>query len=126
MVSQTEFSFSTSENEEIFEVAITGTVTRETLDQLHKEMIKLLERQDFKALLVDVRELKGDQDTFAAAYFRTRSIPPEYVRAPAAMVDSNDDVEYISFYETTAANVGYSWKWFTDIEAARAWLKSRL
>ena len=42
-----------------------------------------------------------------------------------ALVDLKENEDWESFNETTAANVGVSIKWFTDIDAARAWLKSR-
>ena len=60
------------------------------------------------------------------AYFRARSIPSDVKILPAAVVDRSENWDYKSFYETTATNAGQSMKWFTDIESARAWLKSRL
>ena len=126
MEEQTNFQVSASANEEIFEIVITGEVTKDTIDQLHTEVLKLLKGKNIKAILVDVRAVKAHNDAFAAAYFRARSLPPDINRLPSAVVDLNADEAYKSFYETTATNVGQSMRWFTDIEAARTWLKSRL
>ncbi len=43
-----------------------------------------------------------------------------------AFVDIVEYAEYNLFYQATTLNAGSSWKWFTDIDAARAWLKSKL
>jgi hypothetical protein len=42
-----------------------------------------------------------------------------------ALVDIPENAAIESFHETTAINGGLSLKWFTDIDAARAWLKSK-
>jgi len=76
-------------------------------------------------VLCDIRALQGPQE-IAAAYFRVRSIPTDVQILPLAVVDQPGNWEFKSFYETTAANAGQSLKWFTDVESARAWLKSKL
>jgi hypothetical protein len=75
-------------------------------------------------VLCDVRAVNGP-DEFGEAYFRVRSFPPELNKLPLAVVEPSDNVAYQSFYENTAANAGLSMKWFTDIDSARAWLKSQ-
>ena len=126
MEAKTNFRLSTSENEVIFEIVITGEVTKDTVDELHHEVMKLLQGKSIQALLIDVGAVPTRQEALAAAFFRVRSLPVDIVKIPTAVVDPNYDASYTSFYETTAANVGQSAKWFTDIEAARTWLMSRL
>jgi hypothetical protein len=123
---KTNYQLSISVNEEIVEIIFTGEVTEDTIDRLHTEVIRGIKGTEAKAVLSDVRALKGHDDAFAAAYFRARSVPPDIRRLPSAVVDLSVDVTYQSFYETTSANVGHLIKWFTDIETARAWLKSML
>ena len=89
-------------------------------------MIGIIKEANVKSLICDIRSLKGPKDNLADAYIRTRNIPLNIRRLSAAVVDSSKDIDYISFYEMTAANAGQTLKWFTDIEAARAWLRSRL
>ena len=120
------YQLSTSANEGIIEIVFTGEVTKNTINRLHTDVITILKGTNAKAVLCDVSALKGPDDDFAGAYFRARSIPLNIRILPAAVVERSENMVYQSFYETTAANTGQSLKWFTDIEAARTWLKSRL
>jgi hypothetical protein len=43
----------------------------------------------------------------------------------AAVVDRQENADKGKFLETTAQNAGHSLKFFTDIDAARSWLKSK-
>jgi len=118
------YKLSTSENEGIIEIVITGELTKYTLDELHAEVITFIRESKAKAVLCDVRFSKGPNEIIEA-YFRARSIPADVRILPAAVVDRPEKWDYTSFYETTATNAGQQIKWFTDIESARAWLKSR-
>jgi|WetSurMetagenome_2_1015567.scaffolds.fasta_scaffold138027_3 hypothetical protein len=126
MEKNTCYQLSTLVSDGIIEIVFTGEVTEDTIDRLHVDVIRVIQGADAKAVLTDVRALKGHNDAFASAYFRARSIPPDIRRLPSAVVDLSVDETYRSFYETTAANVGHLIKWFTDIDAARTWLKSML
>ena len=126
MEEKTKYQLSTSVSEGIVEIVITGEVTKNTIDRLHAEVITILSAKNAKAVLCDVRVLKAFPEQLASAFFRARSIPADVKILPSAVVDLLANEGYKSFYETTAANVGHSMKFFTDIEAARAWLKSRL
>ena len=119
------YRISTSVNEGIVEIIITGELTKETMDKLHDEALKSIGEGNGKAVLCDIRNLKGPQE-IAAAYFRVRSVPANFRIMPLAVVERPGNWEFKSFYETTAANAGQSMKWFEDIESARAWLKSKL
>jgi len=125
MENKPDYQVVTSVHEGIVEIAITGELTSSALQSLHAEVIAIIRAQNAKAVLCDVRALKGPQD-ISEAYYRARSIPVDIKRLSAAVVEQPNDVAYQSFHETTAANIGMSLKWFTDIDAARAWLKSKL
>jgi hypothetical protein len=119
-----EYQFSTSLRDEIVEIVITGILTNDTLEKLHAEVITIIRECNAKGLLADVRAAKGPNE-ITAAFFRVRTIPPDVLKLPAAIVELSENRDYQSFYETTAANIDQSMKFFTDIEAARAWLKGR-
>lgn len=125
MEENTNYQVTTSVSNGILEIVITGELTKYTIDRIHDEVIKIIRENDAKAILRDIRAVKGPNE-IGAAYFRVRSIPPDVKKLPAAVVDLSADIVYKSFYETTAANAGQSMKWFNDIEPARAWLKSKL
>ena len=119
------YQLTISVNEGITEVVITGEVTKDNIDQLHNDVIGLLKKEKPRAVLIDISDVKAHRDDFSSAYFRTRSLPPEVIRLPAAVVDPKSSADYVSFYETTAANIGQLVKWFADREAARTWLKGK-
>ena len=120
------YRLSSSVNEGILEIVGTGEITKNTIDRLHDEIIEIVKAENTKAVLCDVRALKGPED-IVAAYFRVRRIPPSVKGRPyAAVVAPPENRAYQSFYEITSVNVGHLVKFFTDIEAARAWLKSML
>ncbi|MHB8138437.1 MAG: hypothetical protein ACYDGO_08640 [Smithellaceae bacterium] len=125
MEENTDYQLSTSVNDGIVEVIIIGELTDKTLDKLRTEVITILRGKYAKAVLCDVRALKGPNE-ITTAYFRARSIPQDVKILPCAVVELKASPDYKSFYEITSANAGQTMKYFTDIEAARAWLKSRL
>ena len=128
MEEKSDYQISTSVNEEILEIVISGEITKETADRKHAEVVNLVRAISPKALLLDIRALKrpSDQDRIAEVYFRVRSRPPEIRKTPSAVVALTEDTAYKTFYETTAANVNHSITFFSDIDAARAWLRGML
>ena len=119
------YKLSTSVRDGIVEIVLTGKITKNALDRLRAEVITILREKNAKAVLVDGRAVKGPNE-ITDAYFRARSVPLDVKILPVAIVELLENRDYQSFYETTAANTGQSMKFFTDIEAERAWLKSRL
>jgi hypothetical protein len=126
MGKKTTYQISTSVNEGILEIVFTGEVTQYAVEKLHTEVITILKETNAKAVLSDVSALKGRFEEFAAAYFQVRKFPKDIIGLCSAVVDTSENEAYHTFYETTAANVGQTVKWFTDINAAREWLKSML
>jgi len=117
------FSLSTSVSDGIIEIVITGELTTVTINKLHEEVIRNIRETNAKAVICDVRNLKGPQE-IVDAYFRARSLPTNIKTLPAAIIDRSGNREFKSFYVTTSANVGQTIKWFTDIKHAREWLKT--
>jgi hypothetical protein len=66
--------------------------------------------------LINFQALNGER----IAYIEARNIPPDRPRINTAFIDIAENKIYGSFYETIALNAGISFKWFTDIDAARA------
>ena len=123
MENGTDYQLSTSVNEGILEIVITGEVTEDAVKKLQNEVFVIVKSINSRFLIVDVRALKG-RFGFTEAYYPVRSYSPDTARVNTAIVDIEENAAYESFHENTAKNVGRSLKWFTDIDAARAWLKS--
>ena len=57
-------------------------------------------------------------------YSFARNFPYDTPKITTALIDIAENADIKSFFETTTLNTGLSFKFFTDIDAARAWLKS--
>ena len=122
MESEAQYQISSSVNEGILEITVTGEVTKNTIEKLAIEAAVIIIEKGLKDVLVDVCALKGRlgiMDTYS--FVRS---PFERPRVNCAVVDLPEHAEYLKFLETTALNAGLSLKCFTDIDAARDWIKS--
>ena len=126
MEKKKDYNISISAGDKILEIVLTGELTKDAIGLLHAEVMEILKKGNVKAVLVDVRTLKAQGDDFGSAFFRVRSSPSEVKKMHFAIVVASAKTDYMSFYETTSANIGQAVRWFDDIEAARTWLKSKL
>ncbi len=124
METKKDYQLLTSVKDDITEIVITGEVTSNAVKKLRDEVRDIAWSLNAKALLIDVRPLKG-RFGIAEAYYGVRTYPPGRPRIATAVVDLPEHEDYQSFLETTGYNVGLRIKSFTDIDAARAWLKSK-
>lgn len=119
-----EYQIVVSENGGSLEIVLTGEATQNNVEKIQEEVICTVMSAKISGLLVDVRGIKGRLG-YTEAYFRVRNYPSDVPRVPVAIIDLAENADYESFHETTALNAGLSHKWFTDIDEARAWLKSK-
>jgi len=112
-------------NDGILEVVLTGKLTNRNVDKIMNELIVLQKSINTNDELIDVRKLRG-RFNFSEADFFVKTIPSGKHKMNTAFVDTAENADYNSFYEIAALNAGLSFKTFTDIDAARAWLKRRL
>jgi hypothetical protein len=118
------YQISSSMNDGILEVIMTGELIKNEYDKMSNEVIALTNSTGAKNMLVDIRTLKG-RLSIAETYERVRNYPPHMYKTHIAMVDVLENADYQKFHETTGLNAGMTLKFFTDIDAARAWLKSK-
>ncbi|MCE5212059.1 MAG: hypothetical protein LLG40_10935 [Deltaproteobacteria bacterium] len=122
MGKDTEYKISTSEKEGILEIVIKGEITKDSIGKLQSEVIEIIKSKNLQNVLADVRKLKG-RFGYTEAYFRVRNYPSDIPRVNTACVDLVKHADYQNFHENTTVNAGYSFKWFTNVDDARAWLK---
>jgi hypothetical protein len=125
MKKKAEYQMTSSLNDGILEIIITGKVTSDDTEKIMKKIIAVRKSINTKCELIDVRTLKGRLG-ISETYDFIRKIPSDSLAMNIAFVDIVECAEYNLFYQATVLNLGLSWKWFTDIDAARAWLKSKL
>ncbi len=124
MEDKKEYQLVTSVNEGILEIIITGEVPSNAVDKLLSEVNAIGKTMNVSLLLVDARSAKG-RIGFGESYFHVRGSPADMPKMKIAVVDLEENAGLQSFQEITAKNAGLSLKWFTDIDAARTWLKGK-
>jgi hypothetical protein len=124
MVTKAGYKISSSVNEGILEIIMTGEFRSGSLEQIQSEVVAIEKSVNIKSELVDVRKVKGSPSIVEIYYF-ARSYPPDRPKINTAIVDKAVNADLKSFLETTTLNTGMSFKFFTDIDAARKWLKSK-
>ena len=124
MEKKAEYQISASVNEGLLEIILKGEVAESAVNNLANEIITIIKGNGIENVLMDVRAIKG-RFRYAESFERIRSYPPDILRVNSAVVDLPENAEFQSFQETISINAGLSFKWFTDIDAARAWLKSK-
>ena len=125
MEKNAEYQISSSVNEEFIEVVITGVVTDDFFEKVQAEINTVLASINATKLLVDVSALQVPR-VFSEAYSRIIVTYPPLLHIKIALVDVPENAEYQKYHETMARNVGLSFKWFTDIDEARVWLRNEI
>ena len=124
MEKKAEYQISASVNEGLLEIVLTGEVAESAVKNLANELITIIKGNGIENVLMDVRAFKG-RFGVTKAFNSVRTHPPYRLRVNSAIVDLPENADYQSFQEKTSINAGLSYKWFTDIDAARTWLKSK-
>jgi hypothetical protein len=111
-------------NNGILEIIFTGEVTVDNAEEIMSEIVALQKSMNAKNELIDVRNLEGSLG-YAKTHLFVSSMLSDKPKIKTAFVDIAENADYNSFHEITAANAGVPFKSFTDIDAARGWLKNR-
>ena len=124
MATKTDYQISSSVNEGILEIILTGEFRSGSLEQIKNEVVAIEKSVNTKSELIDIRKIKGHPSVLEIYYF-ARSFPSDRPRINTALVDIAENANIKLFLETTTLNTGLSFKFFTDIDAAREWLNSK-
>ncbi|MDI6741296.1 MAG: hypothetical protein QMD11_01035 [Smithella sp.] len=119
-----DYQISSSVNDGVLEIVLTGEVTNDDFETINKKTIAIQKSMDVDNELLDVRTLNGRLG-IVETYNFARNLHSERPKINIAFVDIVDNVSYNSIHEAPLINAGLSFKCFTDIGAARDWLKSK-
>lgn len=122
MSNKREYQISSSLNDGIIEVVLTGEFGRGSLEKIKNEVAAIEKSVNTKSELIDIRKMKG-HPSITEIYIFARSFPPDRSKIDTAIVDVAENADIKAFLEITTLNTGMSFKFFTDIDAARKWLK---
>lgn len=124
MRSKSTYNISTSVNEGIVEVVVTGKLTNDSIVKLRNEVRTIVKSINARNVLCDIRMAKG-RTGYADTYFRVTESPSFFHNINMVLLDIPENANLRSFHEYTAKNAGIPIKWFTDADDARAWLKRK-
>lgn len=119
MENRAEYQISSSVNEGILEISITGNAIGSVFENMSNEVDAIIKANNSKKVIIDARALKGRLDE-TEIYRFVRNHHSVIYEIEAAMVDipENDS------YKNAIINAGLRFEWFYDIDAARAWLRT--
>ncbi|PKN37023.1 MAG: hypothetical protein CVU62_13115 [Deltaproteobacteria bacterium HGW-Deltaproteobacteria-2] len=120
-----DYQISSSMHEGILEIVLKGKLITSDVEGLQIRVTDIVEAKGAKALLVDSRKLDGRNVSIAEMFVSARRDFTDKPKLITAVVDRLENSDLLSFMETTALNAGWKFKWFTDMDAARDWLKSK-
>lgn len=118
------YQISSSVKEGILEMVFTGEVTNNDHETIKDQTIAIQQSMNINNELLDVRALRGRLG-LSQTFSIIRNLHSDISRINTAFVDIAENASYNSIHETPAINAGLSFKCFTDIDAARVWLKSK-
>ena len=124
MAKKAKYQISSSVNEGILEIVLTGEVTNDDMETVMKKIFALRKSIDTNNELIDVRELNG-RFGIVETYTFIGKLHSNRPRVNIAFVDVVENAVYNKHHEATAINAGISFKWFTDIDVARDWIKRK-
>jgi hypothetical protein len=114
------YQISSSMNNEILEIVVTGGVTETNLESALNEGNAIIKSSNAKKALVDFRAFNTGLDP-SEFYRYARNYYFAIFEIQYAVVDLPENLKY----RDAAIRAGLkSLEWFTDIDAAREWLKS--
>jgi hypothetical protein len=111
-------------NNGILEIITTGEITATNYENFQLEVIAIIQSDDVKYVLIDVRPLKG-YSGIIETYMRVKTYPSYMYTIQIAIVHMPENYDPSLFHDTAGINAGLKLKRFTDIDAARTWLKSK-
>jgi hypothetical protein len=124
MAKKANYQISSSVNEGILEIALKGDVNNGDMETVINKIFTLRTSINTNNELIDVRNLNG-RFGIIETYAFIGKLHSNRPRVNIAFVDVDENAVYNKYHEATAMKSGISFKWFTDIDAARDWIKSK-
>ena len=100
MEKRSKYQISSSVNEGILEIILTGEVIESAAEKITNEVTAIIKSNSVENVLADVRAVKGR--FFTEAFFCVRNYSPYIYRNKVAIVDIPQNANFQSFHEITA------------------------
>jgi hypothetical protein len=125
MEKKAEYQLTTSVNEGMFEIIMTGKVTASTVENLDKEVTAIVKANGIDNLLVNIHALEG-RFRIAETYLYVRHSLSGRQTVNDAVVNIPENASFLAFYKDIASYAVLSVKGFTNIDATRDWLNQQV
>ena len=103
-----------------------GLRSTDNVTSMIRDYIKVNEKYGYKKLLLDIRNMKGELSTFQS-YNLCKDLPKKVEgfrpNKRTAVVDLEENRDQFRFIETVLVNMGYNFRFFTNITDAELWLR---
>jgi len=120
------FEIRTSIDGEVLVVTILGEASPANARDIASRYIETVLISGRKKVLADIRPLHGRLPAGALYFFMRElpavSLPPRIV---TAVLDREENEEFVTFLETTSTNAGLHLRGFVRPESALAWIRSQ-
>ncbi|HOU50371.1 MAG: anti-sigma factor antagonist [Smithella sp.] len=118
-----EYEITSSVKDGVFEVTLVGELSESNVEKMQRDFSSIIKANGVQDMLVDIRDLDG-RFMVESAYRHIERILTDQPNVNIAIVDFPDNLDFASHFEKSTMQSGQSLKCFTDMDAARAWLKS--
>ena len=119
-----DYEITSSVRDSVLEVTLLGELAESNVEKMQRDFSSIIKASCVQNMLVDIRDLDG-RFMVESAYRHIERTLPDQLNVNIAIVDFPDNLDFTSHFEQSAMHSGQSLKCFTDMDAARAWLKSR-
>jgi hypothetical protein len=120
MEKKADYQISSSVKEGILEFILTGNAIGSAFEKMLNDVDTIIKANSAKKAIFDIRALEGRIER-TEIYRFVRNQHFIIYEVESAIVDLPENASY----GTAVKDAGLPWKWFTDIDAARDWLKSK-
>jgi len=120
MENQPAYQISSSVNDGVLEVVLKGKAIGMTYEKMRNEVDAIIKANNATKAIIDVRTLEGRLKT-SEIYRYVRNHSSVIYEIQVAIVDLPENADY----STAVKNAGLLFTWFTDIDAARNWIKRK-
>ncbi len=115
------YELTSSINQEILEITLSGKGGNEKASEIVSKVIDLVKTFRPKGVLIDIQLLQKRLDMLDS-YHLVHTYPKEVPHLRTAIIDRKENKDISEFYETVSENAGYITRYFTDETTARTWL----
>jgi hypothetical protein len=108
----------------ILHLSVSGKGDKRDLLKLSVAILKTIRKSSVPLVLIDLRDAVGRLG-IVDTYMHVSRYPAGLRSLRIAILDKVENREYYAFHENVASNRGFNLRYFNDVPAAEAWLRTQ-